>query len=81
MQNRNPLIEDNTEETLLNIHSVLLFLQHQKPSSEPNKIPNDQINQIGLSLILKCTNEALFYEIDRLEKDEQVVGNTAVFEA
>jgi hypothetical protein len=81
MQNRNPLIEDNTEETLLNIHSVLTFIRELHTDNALDENPNDKIHHIGLSLILKCTNDALYYEIDRLEKSDSDSFKTTIFEA
>lgn len=81
MNDRNPLIENSPEDTLLNIHSVLVFMQEFHAESEFDQTPDNKINHSGLSLILKCTNEALYYEMDRLEKKPKKTGETAIFEA
>jgi hypothetical protein len=78
MNDRNPLVEAAPEDTLLNIHSVLTFIQEIHDNNELNNVTKSRIDHCWLSLILKCTNEALNYEIDRLEKRPD---QTAIFEA
>jgi hypothetical protein len=78
MSDRNPLIEISTEDTLLNIHSVLVFIQEFHNNDEFSSTKSGRIDHCGISLILKCANEALNYEIDRLEK---LPERTFIFEA
>lgn len=65
--NQNPLIEEHSEETLINIQTILIFIQdmHTKLAiSDGETIPS--VNH-GLSLILKCAEGAITYEINKLE--------------
>ncbi|TDF35520.1 hypothetical protein EYS14_19065 [Alteromonadaceae bacterium M269] len=78
MTDRNPLIEATPEDTLLNIHSVLTLIQELHGNPDFSSMPNSRIGHCGLALILKCTNEALNYEIGRLEK---LPERTVIFEA
>jgi NADPH-dependent 7-cyano-7-deazaguanine reductase QueF len=81
MKDKNPLIEQSPEDTLVNIHSVLLFVQEFHAESEFNENTDNRIYYSGLSLIIKCVNEALYYEMDRLEKSDKKPKETAIFEA
>ena len=79
MTERNPLIENQTEETLINITAVLTFVQEFHESVEISSV--DRMANVGLSLTLKCANEALSYEIDNINKLIVDSGKDTTFEA
>ncbi len=78
---QNALIEEHPEDTLVNIQSVLLFLQYLHSDLATSDATPSPISHHGLSLILKCSNDALAYEMDRLEMLSNAENKTAVFEA
>lgn len=79
MTDRNPLIENQTDETLLNISAVLAFVQEFHESVEITSI--DKVVNIGLALTLKCANHALDHEIDNITKGTTGSEKSYVFEA
>lgn len=64
----NSLIDQQPVDTLVHIHAVLSFLQNYAArSAEEDSAFNIQINT-GLYAILKTVNEAIDYEIERLDE-------------
>lgn len=69
----NPLVDDNTSDTLINVQSVLLFVQEFAARlTEDASLSGEAVraNQ-GLHAILKTANNALMFEIKRLEEYAQ----------
>lgn len=79
--NHNSLIEDKTEGTLINIQSMLLFLQKLHANLAVGEMLSSSSFHHGELLILKCSYDALVYEIDRLESSHSGKEKTAIFEA
>jgi hypothetical protein len=67
MTDHNPLIEKNSEDTLLNLHTVLTFVHDLHSHDQLVELQSKKNMNIAISLILKCTNDALEHEINRLE--------------
>jgi hypothetical protein len=67
MTDRNPLIEKNPEDTLLNLHTVLTLVHDLHSHDQFIEIQSQKNMNIAISLILKCTNDALEYEMNRIE--------------
>ncbi|TDF39831.1 hypothetical protein EYS14_10065 [Alteromonadaceae bacterium M269] len=81
MTERNPLIETHPEDTLINLHTVVTLIQDLHTNDQFMDLLSDNKNMhIALSLILKCTNDALEYEISRIEALQRNKGSF-VFEA
>jgi hypothetical protein len=78
MNDRNPLIETSPEDTLLNLHTVLTLVHDLHNHDQFIDMKNNK--SIAISLILKCTNDALEYEIARIESQQRPKG-TYKFEA
>jgi hypothetical protein len=59
----NPIIQEKTADTNLNVKSILAFLQDYYLSSELSERAQNIENYTGLSLVLECAYFALDYEI------------------
>lgn len=71
MTDRNPLIETSPEDTLLNLHTVLALVHDLHSHDQFVDMQSRKNMNIAISLVLKCTNDALEYEIGRLESRQQ----------
>lgn len=70
----NPLVDQNPVDTLLHIQAVLVFLQENsaKATGEAELTPHESLVNTGQYAILKIVNDALDYEIDRLDHLERL---------
>lgn len=78
---QNSLIEDHTEETLINIQTILAFTQELHTNLGLSDAHSTPALHLGLSLVLKCAEEAITYEIDKLETAKANKDKTAIFKA
>jgi hypothetical protein len=62
VDNHNPLIKDNTEDTLHHTHCLLLLLEELHAFKDTH-------NSMGVYTLLQCANHALAYEVERISKD------------
>lgn len=70
----NPLIDQHPVDTLIHIQSVLSFIQEYtaRATEEPGITPYEARINTGLFTILKTVNDALHYEIERLENQQSL---------
>lgn len=67
LEQTNPLIEQNAADTLLNVHTVMLFMQdYCNKSTEPGTLDETSI-AMGLNLVMECCSNALWFELERAE--------------
>lgn len=65
---QNPLIQDDTIDTLAHVEKVITFLyEYHLASSHPEATQQEDTHS-GLFWILRCVNQALECEIAKLEK-------------
>jgi len=64
----NPLIDDRTERTLINVQSLLTFMQNVHTALALSEEDTTPSLHHGFSLMLQCVEAATTYEIDRLEQ-------------
>ena len=69
MTNSNPLIESETQDTLLNVRTVCQFIEsfHEEQQFSSNTEELSVNHPVAIKLIMKCANSALTHEINRLE--------------
>lgn len=54
LEQTNPLIEQNAADPILNVHTVMLFMQdYCKKSTEPSTLDETSI-AMGLNLVMEC---------------------------
>jgi hypothetical protein len=70
--NKNPLIQEYTKDTLHHAHCVLLLLEELHAAEDSTSLQDHNIN-MGMLSLLQCANSALAYELGRinLEGKEQ----------
>ena len=61
----NPLIYDNSLDTLHHAHCVLLLLESLHANNDGQWLQEQEI-ATGIASVLRCANEAIAYEIDRM---------------
>ena len=68
----NPLIEETAEDTLLNVHTVMLLMQRyciqQTMSSAEESHINAETAATGMNLVLQCCSSAIGYKLERIEQ-------------
>ena len=62
VDNHNPLIKDNSEDTLHHTHCLLLLLEELHAFKDTH-------NSMGVYALLQCVNHALAYEVERISKN------------
>lgn len=62
----NPLICDNTTDTLYKAHCLLRMLEDLYANQDKQWLQEDHA-YTGMQLILQCANEAIAYELDKKE--------------
>ncbi|MCY7297061.1 hypothetical protein [Alteromonas sp. a30] len=77
----NSLIEAHTEDTLINIQTILAFIQDLHTNLALSDAQPSPALHHGLSLILKCTEDAITHEINKLEGIRANEGETVIFKA
>jgi hypothetical protein len=75
IQSYNPIIQNKPADTILNVKSVLAFLQDYYLSTELPERCQTLENYTGLSLVLECAYLALDFEISRVRGDEPVLNH------
>ncbi len=65
MLDKNPLIQEHTVDTLDNIRCLICLIARLHTSSEPNC--NCKDTAMGTYLALQCAEQAIEYEINRLQ--------------
>lgn len=78
---KNSLIEESTEETLINVQTILAFIQDLHANLALSGAHSTPTLHHGLSLVLKCAEEAITYELNRLEDLGTMEDKTAIFKA
>jgi len=65
----NPLVDEHPIDTLLHVQAVLTFIQEYaaKSTEEAETNPHDVRINTGLYAILRTVNDAIDFEIDRLD--------------
>ena len=61
--NKNPIIGDNTADTLNNVRAILCFLQDWAAAVDFHQRPMAPKSAVGLGCILECTERALEHEV------------------
>lgn len=64
----NPLIENRTEQTLINVQSLLAFMQDVHADIALLEEETKPSLHHGLGLVLRCAEAAITYEVDKLEQ-------------
>lgn len=65
---QNPIIQDNPSDTLSNVQAILTTLQEFYCAADLSQRSPDENVFCGLYWILRCTDNAIDYEIQRLKK-------------
>lgn len=67
--NKNPLIQDHTEDTLHHAHCVLLLLEELHAAKDHQSLQEHNINR-GIHSLLQCANNAIAYEINKISHEK-----------
>ena len=78
MTTSNPLIESETQDTLINVRTVCQFIEdfheEQQFSRETQSLSVN--NPLAIQLMMKCANSALTHEINRLEANSDDISGS-----
>lgn len=66
---RNPLIEQSPIDTLMNIEQVVTFLEDYHLINSQPDAPDQANTHNGLFWILRTVNQAIEFEIERMDSD------------
>ena len=78
---KNSLIEDQTEATLINVQSILYLVKEVHSKLALLDEYTSPSLHLALSTALKCAEDAVVYEIDKLEGDQLSESETITFGA
>jgi hypothetical protein len=67
---QNPLIHDAPEDTLYQAHCLLLLLKEFHAFNGNQTLLDECISQ-GVHTLLQCANQALAYELKRIQQDKK----------